>query len=79
MTEESILESTVMTFIKNRSEQNESTASRHIHRRFDIPMDAADRILAKLAEKKMISRKQIFNQNMKFQSWEFSQVVCLKG
>ena len=54
MTEESILESTVMTFIKNRSEQNESTASRHIHRRFDIPMDTADRILAKLAEKKMI-------------------------
>jgi len=54
MIEKSILESTVMTFIKNRSEQNESTASRHIHRRFDIPMDAADRILAKLAEKKMI-------------------------
>lgn len=54
MPDESILETTVMEFIKNRTEQNESTASRHIHRRFDISMDVADKILANLAEKKMV-------------------------
>ena len=54
MIEESLLEKTIMTFIRNRASQDESTASRHIHRRFDVSMDMADKILARLVEKKMI-------------------------
>lgn len=48
------LEKTIFEFIKNRTEQNESTASRHIHRRFDIPMVQAELILTSLSEKKSI-------------------------
>ncbi len=49
-----IIEKTIVEFIKNRTIQNESTASRHIHRRFDIPMEKAEQILLKLSEKKVI-------------------------
>ncbi|MFQ5781540.1 MAG: hypothetical protein ACE5GR_00625 [Nitrosopumilus sp.] len=52
--DEGILEKTVFQFIKNRSIQNESTASRHIHRRFDISMEQAEQILINLLEKNLI-------------------------
>lgn len=48
------VEKAVLEFIKNRAGQNESTASRHIHRRFDIAMKDADKILAELSKKKII-------------------------
>ena len=48
------LQTTILEFIKNRTKDNESTASRHIHRRFDIPMEKADQILSKLADEKII-------------------------
>lgn len=44
----------ILEFIENRTEQNESTASRHIHRRFDIPMDQADEILNGFSKEKII-------------------------
>ena len=44
----------ILEFIKNRTELNESTASRHIHRRFDIPMDKAEEILKELSNEKII-------------------------
>jgi len=46
------LEKIIFEFIKNRTDQNESTASRHIHRRFDIDMEKAEQILTDLSEKK---------------------------
>ena len=49
-----ILEKTILEFIKNRTAQNESTASRHIHRRFDISMEQAEQILIILSEKNLI-------------------------
>ena len=48
------LQKIIFEFIKNRTNQKESTASRHIHRRFDIPMEQAEQILIELAEKSMI-------------------------
>ena len=45
-------EKIIFEFIKNRTDQNESTASRHIHRRFDIDMEKAEQILTDLSEKK---------------------------
>lgn len=50
------LEKTILEFIKNRTKQNESTAPRHIHRRFDILMEKADQFLSNLSEKKIIKR-----------------------
>ena len=47
-------EKIIFEFIKNRTDQNESTASRHIHRRFDIDMEQAEQILTDLSEKKLI-------------------------
>ena len=44
----------ILEFIKNRTKLNESTASRHIHRRFDIPMDKAEEILKELSNEKII-------------------------
>ena len=44
----------ILEFIKNRTKLNESTASRHIHRRFDIPMDNAEEILKELSNEKII-------------------------
>lgn len=50
------LEKIILEFVKNRALQNETTASRHIHRRFDIPIERAEEILAKLDEKNIINR-----------------------
>ena len=47
-------EKIIFEFIKNRTDQNESTTSRHIHRRFDIDMEQAEQILTDLSEKKLI-------------------------
>lgn len=44
----------ILEFIRNRAKQNESTASRHIHRRFDIPTEKVEEILSKLKEKSII-------------------------
>jgi predicted transcriptional regulator len=48
------LEKIIFEFIKNRTNQKESTASRHIHRRFDVDMKKAEQILTNLSEKKLI-------------------------
>lgn len=48
------LKKIIFEFIKNRTNQKESTASRHIHRRFDIDMEQAEQILIDLSEKKLI-------------------------
>ena len=48
------IEKIILEFIKNRSQQNETTASRHIHRRFDISMENADEILTKLSTQNAI-------------------------
>lgn len=48
------LEKIIFEFIKNRTNQKESTTSRHIHRRFDIDMEKAEQILIDLSEKKLI-------------------------
>jgi hypothetical protein len=48
------LEKIIFEFIKNRTNQKESTASRHIHRRFDVDMEKAEQILTNLSEKKLI-------------------------
>jgi hypothetical protein len=42
------LKKIIFEFVKNRSIQNESTTSRHIHRRFDIPIDEAEIILKEM-------------------------------
>ena len=52
--EKEILEKTIFEFIKNRDTQNESTASRHIHRRFDIPIEQAEQFLITLSEKNLV-------------------------
>ena len=48
------LEKIIFEFIKNRKNLNESTTSRHIHRRFDISMDASEQILQNLLKKNLI-------------------------
>jgi hypothetical protein len=50
------LERIILVFIKNRKSQNESTAARHIHRRFDISMNDSENILEKLTEIKVIEK-----------------------
>lgn len=50
------LESIILAFMKNRKSQNESTAARHIHRRFDISMNDSENILEKLTEIKVIEK-----------------------
>lgn len=54
------IEEIILEFIKNRAKQNETTASRHIHRRFDISMENADKILEKLLAKNTI--KEIYDE-----------------
>ena len=50
------LENIIAEFLKNRAKQGESTATRHIHRRFDIPIDKAEEIMASLLEKKLVEK-----------------------
>jgi hypothetical protein len=48
------LKNIIFQFISNRSKQNESTTSRHIHRRFDIPILDAEEVLKEFVLKDMI-------------------------
>ena len=50
------LEEQVLEFVQNRHKKGESTASRHIHIRFDIEIPEANEILEKLATKGKISK-----------------------
>ena len=48
------LEKIIIEFIKNRTIEQESTTSRHIHRRFDINIEKANQILVNLVRKNII-------------------------
>ena len=50
------LEEQVLEFVQNRHKKGESTASRHIHIRFDIEIPEAEEILEKLATNGKISK-----------------------
>ena len=50
------LEEQVLEFVQNRHKKGESTASRHIHIRFDIEISWAEEILEKLATNGKISK-----------------------
>jgi alpha-D-ribose 1-methylphosphonate 5-triphosphate diphosphatase PhnM len=49
-------EKQILEFIQNRHKKDESTASRHIHIRFDIEMTQAEKILETLSQKNKISK-----------------------
>ena len=49
-------ENQILEFIQNRHKKDESTASRHIHIRFDIEMTQAEKILETLSQKNKISK-----------------------
>ncbi|AFS80902.1 hypothetical protein NKOR_05080 [Candidatus Nitrosopumilus koreensis AR1] len=46
----------IIEFIKNRSEINETTATRHIHRRFDISEEEIEKILEEFVNKNKIKK-----------------------
>ena len=50
------IKNTIIQFIENRAKQKESTTSRHIHRRFDIPLEKAGKILLELSKKNIIEK-----------------------
>ena len=50
------LEEQVLEFVQNRHKKGESTASRHIHIRFDIEIPEAEEILEKLTTNGKISK-----------------------
>lgn len=50
----------IFEFIKNRSEINETTATRHIHRRFDIAEDEIEKILDEFFNENKI--KKIYDE-----------------
>jgi hypothetical protein len=54
MTEE--IESQVYGFIKNRHNKGETTASRHIHIRFDMEFVKIEKILKNLVQKRLVSK-----------------------
>lgn len=49
-------ENLILEFIQNRYKKDESTASRHIHIRFDIEIIRIEKILEILAQKNKISK-----------------------
>jgi alpha-D-ribose 1-methylphosphonate 5-triphosphate diphosphatase PhnM len=49
-------ENQILEYIQNRHKKNESTASRHIHIRFDIEIIKAENILERLSQKNEISK-----------------------
>ena len=51
-----ILEEQILEFVQNRHKKGESTASRHIHIRFDIEINEAEEILENLATNGKISK-----------------------
>ena len=50
------IEDIIIEFIKNRTKQEESTASRHIHRRFDMSIGEIEKILSNLENKQIIKK-----------------------
>lgn len=48
------LKKIIFEFVSNRSIQNESTTSRHVHRRFDISIDEAENILKEMLTNNMV-------------------------
>jgi len=48
------LKKIIFEFVSNRSNQKESTTSRHVHRRFDISIDDAENILKEMLANNMI-------------------------
>lgn len=46
----------IFEYIKNRSDINETTAIRHIHRRFDIVEEEIEKITDKLFDEKRIEK-----------------------
>jgi len=49
-------ENQILEFIQNRHKKDESTASRHIHIRFDIEIPDIEKILDILSQKNKISK-----------------------
>ena len=49
-------ENQILEFIQNRHKKDESTASRHIHIRFDIEIPDVEKILDILSQKNKISK-----------------------
>ncbi|KAF6244587.1 MULTISPECIES: hypothetical protein [Nitrosopumilus] len=60
MTETTDIKETIFDFIKNRAEINETTAIRHIHRRFGISEEEVEKILDEFVIKKKI--KKIYDE-----------------
>ncbi|ABX12797.1 hypothetical protein [Nitrosopumilus maritimus] len=56
MSEGSDLKEKILEYIKNRSEINETTATRHIHRRFGIVEEEIDNILDELFKENKIKK-----------------------
>lgn len=50
------LESQILEFVQNRYNNGESTASRHVHIRFDIEFSQAEDILEKLSNGGLITK-----------------------
>lgn len=48
------LKKIIFEFVSNRSIQNESTTSRHVHRRFDISIDEAENILKEMLTNNLV-------------------------
>ncbi|MFZ9006491.1 MAG: hypothetical protein ACO293_06900 [Nitrosopumilaceae archaeon] len=51
------IESQVLEFVGSRHKKGDTTASRHVHIRFDIDIESAEQILDKLAQNEKISKK----------------------
>ena len=60
MNDEKNVKEKILEFIKNRSEINETTATRHIHRRFGMPEEEIEKILEGLFEENKI--KKIYDE-----------------
>ena len=50
------LESQILEFVQNRYKNGESTATRHVHIRFDIEISQAEEILEKLTAKGFVAK-----------------------
>ena len=60
MNEETDLKEKILEFIENRSEINETTATRHIHRRFGMVEEEIEKIMEELFEENKI--KKIYDE-----------------
>lgn len=58
----------ILEFIKNRYKKGETTASRHIHIRFDIEIEQAEEVLDNLAKLGKISK----SYDEEFQEFRYS-------